>query len=189
MRARNPPCCRRHSLTCTSGKIRDALISTFQIQVFLVAAPGAGVTSFTIILAKVPCWGFQNFPIFILCEWLDSRSLASHDPVGLAPELWYCRPTDAVDGVDLLDSLEGFCYFIIGQTDEFGVSTLSQSGIFGFPTSGELALAATSSSDCWPPATMLSDTLALSSWWSVLTISAILSSNAPSWQLSHQCQW
>ena len=77
------------------------------------------------------------------------RSLASHDPVGLAPELWYCRPTDAVDGVDLLDSLEGFCYFIIGQTDEFGVSTLSQSGMFGFLTSGELALAATSSSDCW----------------------------------------
>ena len=42
-------------ITYTSGKTRHALMSTFQIQVFLVAAPGAGVTSFTIILAKVPC--------------------------------------------------------------------------------------------------------------------------------------
>ena len=62
----------------------------------------------------------------------------------------FIAAADAVDVLDLLDSLEGFCYFIIGQIDEFGVSTLSQSGKFGILTSGELALAATSSSDCWP---------------------------------------
>ena len=108
----------------------------------------------------------------IFCGWLDSRSLASHDPVGLAPELWYCRPTDAVDGVDFLDSLEGFCYFIIGQIDEFGVSTLSQSGMFGFLTSGELALAATSLSDCWP-----------------LQLCWLCPVGGQSWQYQQFCHW
>ena len=78
--------------------------------------------------------------------------------------------------VDLLDPLDGFCYFIIGQLDEFGVSALSQSGLFGFLTSGELALAATTSSDCWPLQ------LCYRTRW-------LCPVGGPSWQYQQFCHW
>ena len=122
---------------------------------------------------------FPEFSHLHILEWLYSRSLASPDPVGLAPELWYCRPTDAVDGCRPPWSPRRFMLFYHRPTWWVWCLRSQPKWPVWFSNLRWAGAGCNYIIRLLAPATMLSDTLALSRWWSVLTISAILSLDAP----------